>query len=64
MPCYGYSVTEYARDKPWLVISREHHEVQLDEDVDFAAWAREQHPGAEVQLDPSPQRPWRGTPRA
>jgi hypothetical protein len=54
MPRYSFTVAEHDPVKPWLVISSEHHRIELEPRVKFHDWARERWPEDRftVQLDP------------
>lgn len=56
----GYTVVQYDRDRPWIVVVQRHETVQLAEDEDFNAWAKARYPEPRfsVQADP-----WALTPR-
>jgi hypothetical protein len=41
VPQYTYQLTEHDRERPWIVVAQEHRSVDLDEGIDFFAWARE-----------------------
>lgn len=51
---YGFSVTEHDLDKPWLILDRRHHIVDLPDGQDFFAWATREWPVDRftVQADP------------
>ncbi len=51
---FSFTVTEHDQDRPWIVSGVEQRTVELEDGVDFFAWAREQWPGERftVQLDP------------
>ena len=47
-------VTEHDPNRPWVVTGAEHRTVELEDGVDFFAWAAERWPAERftVQLDP------------
>jgi len=51
---YGYTLSEYATDRPWVVLSSEHRTVVLADDANVLQWAAEHWPRPRwsVQLDP------------
>jgi len=51
---YGFTITEYDPDRPWMVLWREHRTIKLPDGRDFFAWTREQWPAPRwsVELDP------------
>ena len=57
---YRFTITEHDPEHPWLVISNEHREVELDDRVDFDVWAKEQWPDKhfKVRLDPGSSGWW------
>ena len=62
MPLYGFTITEHDASKPWLIVSREHKTVELEEGGSFHAWASERWPAPRwtVELDPWTDAPdWR-----
>jgi hypothetical protein len=61
---FTYTLTEHDPAKPWLIVGQEHRTVELDDGVDFFAWAGEQWPAPRrsVQLDPRQLAPWPGSP--
>jgi hypothetical protein len=36
---YAYTVTEHAPERPWIIRSREHRTVELEDGDEFFAWA-------------------------
>jgi hypothetical protein len=59
---YGFQLTEHDRDRPWIVLSTEHRTIELEEGVNFRAWAQERWPASRftVELDPWTDAPeWR-----
>ena len=54
VPAYGYTLTEYDRERPWIVIRQGHRTVTLDAGLNFFEWAHEQRPAPRwtVELDP------------
>ena len=57
---YGFRITEYDPERPWVVRSSQHRTVELPDGVDFYAWARDRWPAPHwtVELDP-----WQLSPR-
>ncbi len=51
---FGYTVTEYDAERPWLVLSTSQGKVTLPDGASFFAWAHENWPAPRwtVQLDP------------
>jgi hypothetical protein len=51
---YRFTSTEFDPERPWIVLSREHRTVELEDGQDFYGWARERwpEPGWRVDLDP------------
>ena len=62
MPEYRYTLAEYDPDKPWLVLGPlRHMTVELDDDVDFLAWAAKAWPRPRYQAVLVPDLPpWQG----
>lgn len=59
---YGYTITEHDVEKPWLIVSREHRTVELEEGESFALWSAQHWPAPRftVELDPGQMAPvWR-----
>jgi hypothetical protein len=56
----GFRVIEHDPERPWLIVGSGHHQIELEPDIDFYQWAREQWPADRftVQLDP-----WSLTPK-
>jgi hypothetical protein len=55
MPAYSFTLTEHDPERPWIVVGpQEHRTVELNEGVQFFAWARVQWPPPRwsIQLDP------------
>jgi hypothetical protein len=54
VPEFGYTVTEYDPQRPWIVVGTSHGQVTLPDDSNFFAWAHENWPAPRwgVQLDP------------
>lgn len=50
----AYTVTEHDPQRPWIIRSRKHQIVQLDDGVEFFAWASQKWPSSRfsVELDP------------
>ena len=57
---YRFTLVEHDPSEPWLIVIQEHRSIELDDDVDFFAWARKRWPAPRwmVELDP-----WQLTPR-
>ena len=36
---YGFTITEHDPDRPWMVLSSEHHTIKLPDGMNFFAWA-------------------------
>jgi hypothetical protein len=53
-PEYGYTLTEYDPERPWIVIRQEHRTITLDDGLNFFEWAHEQWPATAwtAELDP------------
>jgi hypothetical protein len=51
---YGFTITEYDAQRPWIVLAREHQTVALEERTSFFDWAAAQWPAPRwsVELDP------------
>ena len=51
---YGFRLTEHDPDHLWIVLASEHRTVELEEGVNFHAWARRQWPAPHwtIELDP------------
>ena len=49
-----YTITEYEPGHPWLVVRFERCSVELPDDVAFAPWAAEHHPGAHLRVVEEP----------
>ncbi|MGI8714330.1 MAG: hypothetical protein ACR2NR_14370 [Solirubrobacteraceae bacterium] len=54
MRSYSFTVTEHDPERPWIIVGSGRHAIELEDDVQFFVWAREQWPAARftVQLDP------------
>lgn len=61
VPEYGFTVTKYDDERPWIVLGQEHRTVSLDDGISFFEWAHENWPEPRwtVQLDP-----WQLSPEA
>jgi hypothetical protein len=57
---YGFRVTEHDPERPWVIVGSGRHRVELEADIDFYEWVREQWPPDRftVELDP-----WSLTPK-
>jgi hypothetical protein len=51
---YQFTVTEHDPDRAWIILSREHQVAELEDGVQFFAWAAERWPRDRftVELDP------------
>ncbi len=51
---FSFTVTGHDPDRPWIVTGAEQRTVELEDEVDFFAWAAERWPAERftVQLDP------------
>ena len=51
---FSFTVTEHDPDRPWIVTGVERRTVELEDDVDFFAWAAQRWPAERftVQLGP------------
>jgi hypothetical protein len=51
---YGFTVTEHDPAKPWLIASRWHETVELEDGLSFFTWAERRWPAPRwtVELDP------------
>ncbi len=51
---FSFTVTEHDHGRPWIVTGVEQRTVELEDAVEFFAWARERWPAGRftVQLDP------------
>jgi len=51
---YSFTLTQRDPDRPWIVVSRKHQTVELDDSIGFFEWARSQspEPRSSVELDP------------
>jgi hypothetical protein len=60
VPIYPYLLTEHDEAKPWLITRQEHRTIELDDDVNFFAWANETWPPPRWRADltPRPLTPW------
>jgi hypothetical protein len=54
VPAYGFTLTDHDPNRPWIVLSREHRTVTLEDGVAFFEWAHERWPSPRwtVELDP------------
>jgi hypothetical protein len=57
---YGFRVIEHDPVRPWLIIGSAHHQIELEPDIDFYTWAREQWPADRFTVEPDP---WSLTPK-
>jgi hypothetical protein len=51
---FSFTITEHDPDRPWIVTGVEQRTVELEDDLDFFAWAAERWPAKRftIQLDP------------
>ncbi len=51
---FSFTVTEHDPQRPWIVTGVENRTVELEDDVNFFAWAAERWPAEwlSIQLDP------------
>jgi hypothetical protein len=58
MTVWSFTLTEYDRDQPWIVVSTGRDSVELSDGEDFYQWARERWPPPRyaVKLDLQPFR--------
>jgi hypothetical protein len=54
VPEFGYTLSEYDPDRPWVVVNIEHRTVELHAGAEFSAWAREQWPPPRCRVEPDP----------
>ncbi len=64
MRSLSFTIIEHDLLRPWIVTAREALTVELEDEVDLFAWARERWPAARftVQLDPGQLSRGRGAP--
>jgi hypothetical protein len=50
----AHTVTEHDLERPWIIRTREHRTIELDENAEFFSWAAERWPRDRftVELDP------------
>jgi hypothetical protein len=57
---YGFTITEYDPEQPWVVVSTGRDSVELADADDFFDWVRTRWPAPRfvVRLDRPPLTPW------
>jgi len=57
---WGFTLTRKDPTRPWIVLERSHHEVDLPDDMWFGEWAGSRWPSPEwtVELDPGLHMAW------
>jgi hypothetical protein len=51
---YGFQLTEHDEQKPWLILSQRHEEVELPGDAAFYSWIAKHYPNSRYSVDPDP----------